>query len=145
MPPPIFNNYQLKAKPAACKSHPATGLVLTWSSYEVTGLVHVLFLFTSQHLTRGLVRDRHSECFSSIKKSRKVHLILDSVSRSVVSDSLRPHGPQPSSLFHPWNSPGKNTGLGCHFLLPRTCIHTNKNTHWSPRKPFKISIAYINF
>ena len=67
------------------------------------------------------------------------------VSQSVMSDSLRPHRPQPSSLFRPWNSPGKNTGVGCHFLLQHTCIHTNKNTHWSPRKLFKMSIAYINW
>ena len=33
---------------------------------------------------------------------------------SVVSDSLRPHRQQPT---HPWDSPGKNTGVGCHFLL----------------------------
>ena len=35
---------------------------------------------------------------------------------SVVSDSLRPHGP-PSRLLCPWNSPGKNTGASCHSLL----------------------------
>ena len=40
-----------------------------------------------------------------------------SVSRSVVSDSLRPHGLQPTRLHCPWNFPGKNTGAGCHFLL----------------------------
>jgi len=34
-----------------------------------------------------------------------------------MSDSVRPHGPQPTRLFHPWDSPGKNTGVGCHFLL----------------------------
>ena len=39
------------------------------------------------------------------------------VSCSVVSDSLRPHGLQPASLLCPWNSPGKNTGVGCHSLL----------------------------
>ena len=38
-------------------------------------------------------------------------------SRSVVSDSLRPHGLQPTRLLHPWDSPGKSTGVGCHFLL----------------------------
>ena len=38
-------------------------------------------------------------------------------SRSVVSDSLRPHGLQPTRLPHPWNSPGKSTGVGCHVLL----------------------------
>ena len=34
-----------------------------------------------------------------------------------MSDSVRPHRQQPTRLPHPWDSPGKNTGLGCHFLL----------------------------
>ena len=38
-------------------------------------------------------------------------------SRSVVSDSVRPHRLQPTRLPGPWDSPGKNTGVGCHFLL----------------------------
>ena len=38
-------------------------------------------------------------------------------SHSVVSDSVRPHRQQPMRLPHPWGSPGKNTGVGCHFLL----------------------------
>ena len=36
---------------------------------------------------------------------------------SVVSDSVRPHRWQPTRLHRPWDSPGKNTGVGCHFLL----------------------------
>ena len=36
---------------------------------------------------------------------------------SVVSDSVRPHRWQPTRLPHSWDSPGKNTGVGCHFLL----------------------------
>ena len=36
---------------------------------------------------------------------------------SVVSDSVRPHRRQPTRPPHPWDSPGKNTGVGCHFLL----------------------------
>ena len=36
---------------------------------------------------------------------------------SVVSNSVRPHRGQPTRLRHPWDSPGKNTGVGCHFLL----------------------------
>ena len=35
---------------------------------------------------------------------------------SVESDSLRLHGLWPTSLFCPWDSTGKNTGVGCHFL-----------------------------
>ena len=45
-------------------------------------------------------------CFSSVQ-----------FSRSVVSDSLRPHRWQPTRLPRPWDSPGKNTGMCCHFLL----------------------------
>ena len=37
--------------------------------------------------------------------------------RSVMSDSLRPQGLQSTRLLCPWDSPGKNTGVGCHFLL----------------------------
>ena len=36
---------------------------------------------------------------------------------SVVSDSLPPHGMEPARLLGPWDFPGKNTGVGCHFLL----------------------------
>ena len=36
-------------------------------------------------------------------------------SRSVVSDSLQPHGLQPIRLLCPWDSTGKNTGVGCHL------------------------------
>ena len=51
-------------------------------------------------------------CFSSGWKWKS-----ESVSGSVVSDSLWSHEPHPTRLLHPWNSPGKNTGVGCHFLL----------------------------
>ena len=34
-----------------------------------------------------------------------------------MSDSVRPQQRQPTRLPHPWDSPGKNTGVGCHFLL----------------------------
>ena len=38
-------------------------------------------------------------------------------SRSVVSDSSRPHGLQPTRLLRPWDFPGKSAGVGCHCLL----------------------------
>ena len=34
-----------------------------------------------------------------------------------MSDSVRPHRRQPTRLPRPWDSPGKNTGVGCHVLL----------------------------
>ena len=56
------------------------------------------------------IRKYRSTAISSEKES-------ESVSHSVVSDSLGPHGLQHTRLLCPWNSPGKNTGMGCHFLL----------------------------
>ena len=38
-----------------------------------------------------------------------------------MSNSVRPHSRQPTRLLHPWESPGKNTRVGCHFLLQ--CMH----------------------
>ena len=38
---------------------------------------------------------------------------------SVVSDSLWPHILEPTSLCHPWDSPGKSSRVGCHFLFQR--------------------------
>ena len=38
-------------------------------------------------------------------------------SHSVVSNSSRPHGLQPTRLLRPWNFPGQSTGVGCHYLL----------------------------
>ena len=34
-----------------------------------------------------------------------------------MSDSVQPHRRQPTRFPCPWDSPGKNTGVGCHFLL----------------------------
>ena len=45
---------------------------------------------------------------------------------SVVSDSVRPHRRQPTGLPHPWDSPGKNTEMGCHFLLQ--CINVKRDS-----------------
>ena len=39
-----------------------------------------------------------------------------------MSNSVRPHRRQPTRLRRPWDSPGKNTGVGCHFLLQCTKV-----------------------
>ena len=59
-----------------------------------------------------------------------------------MSDSVRPHGLQPTRLLCPWDSPGKNTGVGCHFLLqcmkvksesevPQSCLSLSDPMHCS--------------
>ena len=59
-------------------------------------------------------------------------------SRSVVSDPQRSHGLQTSRLLHPWDFPGKITGVGCHCLLRMSYLKPSK-TH-----P-KISVNVIPF
>ena len=48
---------------------------------------------------------------------------------SVASDSLQPHGLQPTRLLHPWDFPGKSTGVGCHCLL-RLKDYLRIFAHW---------------
>ena len=51
-------------------------------------------------------------------------------SLSVMSDSDRPHGLQPTRLFRPWDFPGKSTGVGCHCLLRHKIIkRTNSDSY----------------
>ena len=51
-----------------------------------------------------------------------------SENRSVVPDSLRPRGLQPTRLLCSWDSPGEDTGVGCHFLLQRREKADTKST-----------------
>ena len=51
-------------------------------------------------------------------------------SRSVVSDSKRPHGLQPTRLLCPWDFPGKSTGVGCRCLLRVWFPSIVKSTHF---------------
>ena len=44
-------------------------------------------------------------------------LLLLLLNRVSLSESVRPHRRQPTRLRRPWDSPGKNTGVRCHFLL----------------------------
>ena len=78
---------------------------------------------TSDRLKKGLWVNLspHKEATApgpapSLKKDRSSEQLL-LFSRSFMSDSLRPHGLYLTRLLCPWDSPGKNTGVGCHFLL----------------------------
>ena len=50
-----------------------------------------------------------------------------------MSDSVRPHRRQPTRLPHPWDSPGKNTEVGCHFLLQ--CVKVKSESEVSQSCP----------
>ena len=46
-----------------------------------------------------------------------------------MSDSVKPHRWQPPSLHRPWDSPGKNTGVGWHFLLQCRKVKVKSLSH----------------
>ena len=50
-----------------------------------------------------------------------------------VSDSVRPQRRQPTRLPRPWDSPGKNTGVGCHCLLQ--CMKVKSESEVAPSCP----------
>ena len=72
----------------------------------------------------------------------RLKLILTRVSHSVLSDSLRPHRLQLARLLCPWNSPGKNTGVGCHSLLQILTMFLQKRTHGNNSSQF-LQIQYV--
>ena len=59
-----------------------------------------------------------------------------------MSDSVQPQRRQPSRLPCPWDSPGKNTGVGCHFLLQCMKVKSESEvTQWcqTPSDPLDCS------
>ena len=52
-----------------------------------------------------------------------------------MSDSVQPHRWQPTRLPRPWDSPGKNTGVGCHFLLQCMKVKSESEVAQSCKTP----------
>ena len=88
--------------------HP--GLYLSHATVYQCLLVQLLDL----HQEQGLLFCRTTNNFPWLPLEP---LCLCMLSHSVVSYSLRPHGLQPARFLCPWDSPGRNTRVGHHFLL----------------------------
>ena len=112
----------------------ASGSITSWQiEGETIGTVTDFIFFVSKITADGdsshefkwhlLLGRKVMTNLDSILKSRditlptKVHLVKVKWSRSVMCDSQRPHGLQPTRLPRPWDFPGKRTGVRCHCLL----------------------------
>ena len=84
----------------------------------------------AERMRAGLAEDQWSR--SSCVRFGELLYDYVSDSRSVVSDSLRPHGLQPARLLCPWDSPGKNPGVGCHALLQGLFLTQGSNPFLPP-------------
>ena len=66
-----------------------------------------------------------------------------SVIHSVISNSLQPYGLWPTRLLCPWDSPGKNTGEDCHFLLQRIFMTQGLNQVLQHCRQILYRLSYI--
>ena len=62
-------------------------------------------------------RQKHIQAHTHIQRHMYTHMLLLLLSRFSRVRHCNPIDGQPTRLRHPWDSPGKNTGVGCHFLL----------------------------
>ena len=76
-----------------------------------------------------IASSEYSQLYPNVRSMKHYAVVLLLCSHSVMSDSLWPHELQLIRLLYAWDSPDKNTGVGCHFLLQgssrprdRTCI-----------------------
>ena len=66
----------------------------------------------------------------------------EGVSHSIMSNSLKPHGLQPTRLFCPWSSPCKNTGVGSHSLLQGIFLTQGSNPCFLHCKQFLYYLSH---
>ena len=71
----------------------------------------------SSSWTSGLQDCEIVRFYQVYKLPRVCDIVFGAPNHSVVSDALQPRGLQPTRLLCPWDSPGKNPGVGCHALL----------------------------
>ena len=116
-----------KSTPGYTYTHTHTHMLYTWNTYMLllSCFSHVWLCATPQRAAHqappsmGFSRQEHWNGlpFPSPMHENENENEKWKQSCSVVSNSLRPHGLQPTKLLHPWDLPGKSTGVGCHCLL----------------------------
>ena len=95
----------------------ASGSITSWQIDGETVETVTDFIWGGSKITAD------GDCSYEIKRclllGRKVMTNLESEESEVAQScpTLWPHGLQPTRLLRPWDSLGKNTGVGCHFLL----------------------------
>ena len=101
-------------------------------SMTVSVLIHICLAFLWAHfyhknvlLYRKIAYNQQSRGSLS-STAVGIHFPIYVPSHSVMSNSLWPHGLQPHRLLCPWDSTGKNTGMGCHFLLQGIFLTQNQ-------------------
>ena len=102
-------------------------LILTWILFYPPCIQYFFKLVKGKQYWQRKCDLVHTRAFEKVSfdkihvsKTRKLPEWLGVYLCSVISvmlDSLQPYGLWPARLLSPWDSPGKNTGVGCHALL----------------------------
>ena len=119
-----------------------TNLVLLYFSQQRANIHHLQALSFVFHLL--------SCDFTAFTRDLK-YFLYHGLGHSVMFDLLQHHGLQSTRLLCLWDFPGKNTGMGCHFLLQGLNLHLFCLLHWqvdslplAPRgKPLHAIYRYI--
>ena len=111
-----------------------------------------IFRYNAENLTALYVERPFTHSLDSAV-SVLLHLLYHTCACSVTSGSLQPRGLYPTRLLGPWDSPGKNSGVGCHALHQGIFLTQESNLHllhcrwilchWATGKPFFITYLSI--
>ena len=101
-----------------------------WFPLGLTGLISLHFKGLSRVFSNTTVQNINSSVLNFIISHLLYHYCWVT---SVLSHSTRPHRWQPTRLPRPWDSPGKNTGVGCHSLLQ--CMKMKSKSEFAQSSP----------
>ena len=96
-------------------------------------VITLLLIFCLSSLEIGSKKEKIFVFAIHIHSLNTQHSVLNlhacMLNHSVMSNSLPPHGLQPTRLLWPWDSPGNNTELDCRFLLQGVFLTQGSNPH----------------
>ena len=102
--------------------------MMAWSHYVIKGILIIQLLGCSRfNVSESIIllitdfkqphNKKHVNSLGLTLQKIQNQICCCCLVASVVSNFVRPHRQQPTTLRRPWDSPGKNTAVGCHFLL----------------------------
>ena len=102
-----------------------------------TGSIWLITQFSNRRVQKHSLLTRAGQLYKTFSQRSSLWAqgpqLHNMFSYTVMFDALHPHELQPAKLLYPWDSPGKNTGVGCHFLPQRIFPTQGSNLpllHW---------------
>ena len=110
--------------------------------YRVINKGRIIHISWSPRKELGSKQSISVRSLGMLKKQAENYCESETVSHSVLSDSVWPHRLGPTRLLCRWNFLGKNTGVGCHFLLQVNFSFQGSNLGLLPCKEILYCLSY---